>query len=181
MYRSPQRNKYCRGPILAYWPRWLSMHEFLLKRKRTINESMNPVSTRVTLRQFTQVSELRRTESVIRAAEGDHSHAHSSSPRAHQRTASRKFLQSTIVKKKTHHRCPKTLQLLTVYTTDRVLLTLYRVTPTAGKRIHPYAGQVERWEGGDGMQSEVRSCSVQHSAAAPPPHSAALGETNRRI
>lgn len=33
VYRSPQRKKYCRGPILAYWPRKLSAHEFVLKRK----------------------------------------------------------------------------------------------------------------------------------------------------
>lgn len=32
--RSPQRKKYCRGPILAYWPRKLSAHEFVLKRKK---------------------------------------------------------------------------------------------------------------------------------------------------
>lgn len=32
-YRSPQRNKYCRGPILAYWPRKLPAHEFLFERK----------------------------------------------------------------------------------------------------------------------------------------------------
>ncbi|KAK5859010.1 hypothetical protein PBY51_003108 [Eleginops maclovinus] len=98
-----------------------------------------------------------------------------------ERTRIRRVEISAVTNCKEHHRRPKTLQLLTVSTTDCVLLTLHWVRPTAGKRIHPYAGQVERLKGGDGMQSEVRSCTVQHSAAAPPLHSAALGETNRRI
>lgn len=44
VYRSPQRKKYCRGPILAYWPRKLSAHEFVLKRKnknKLNTDSMN--------------------------------------------------------------------------------------------------------------------------------------------
>ena len=39
VHRSPQRKKYCRGPILAYWPPCeLSAHEFLLKRNKPKKE-----------------------------------------------------------------------------------------------------------------------------------------------
>lgn len=42
VHRSPQRKKYCRGPILAYWPPCeLSAHEFLLKRNKPTKKKIN--------------------------------------------------------------------------------------------------------------------------------------------
>ncbi len=54
-------------------------------------------------------------------------------------------------------------------------------TGSDGRQTHP-SSRGTSWEmkGGDGIQSEVSICTVQHSTA-PPLRSAALGETKRRI
>lgn len=89
VYRSPQRKKYCRGPILAYWPRELSAHEFLLKRKKT-NNNLQSVNQFVRLGDYFQVSEQKKInnrkkggEAAISERDEPQLHSSPSSPRAH--------------------------------------------------------------------------------------------------
>lgn len=76
VYRSPQRKKYCRGPILAYWPRELPTHEFLLKRKKNCKQQP-PVKESVQFWSYFEQADVKRNRTKTWEVAGE------------QRTASR--------------------------------------------------------------------------------------------
>lgn len=155
VYRSPQRNKYCRGPILAYWPRMLPAQEFLFKRKEkkgrepwSVNLSCLYLSDFVT---FCCLESLNQALQLIQSLnEFIHGSILSSTPKAHQRASG---LADTLA-----NFCSLSVANLT----DAPRLSTSRrsnppspVRPhsedtsaglTAGTRVHPCAGQAERWK-----------------------------------
>lgn len=93
VYRSPQRNRYCRGPILAYWPRKLSMQEFLPKQfNQSVPFSSVPITVSARWTETTSKKEKKKKkkETILSHTKGgdkSQSYVRSSSPspvRAHQ-------------------------------------------------------------------------------------------------
>lgn len=119
-----------------------------------------------------QVSELKQAEQLYQPLKGNRSHSHvrsflsKSAPVKQWSVESPtrwKFLQSPIANITPTPRD-------TPVTDDSPVRPHSSHTlpgPTAGKRVHPRAGQVGRWKVETGIQSEVSSCTVQHSSAPP--------------
>lgn len=88
VYRSPQRNKYCRGPILAYWPRKLPAHEFLFERKGKGGEPRSENLSCLYLSDFVAFCCLgalnRALQLILSLNEFIQGSISSSSPKAHQ-------------------------------------------------------------------------------------------------
>lgn len=179
VYRSPQRNKYCSGPILAYWPRKLPAHEFLFERKGKGGEPRSENLSCLYLSDFVAFCCLgalnQALQLILSLNEFIQGSISSSSPKAHQWASA---LADTLA-----NFCR--LQLQTSPTPQDSPLTDVPNPPspvrphsadtlaglTAGTRVHPCAGQAERWkvETGSSQRWEAarRSSTQQRSPSSP--------------
>lgn len=185
-YRSPQRNKYCRGPILAYWPRKLSAHEFLLQRKKKnqlINESFfslarlcNNSGYRFKLVNYNNQTNYfnRWRKSFPFTCPSLLSKSASVSSGLPTRRHVRNFCSHQTQTPPTHKDTPLPDDSpVGPHSPDTL------PCPTAGERIHPHPGQVGRWKVEIGFRQ--RWVAARCSTAQPLLFTPLPWETNRRI
>lgn len=162
------------------------------KKKKKANQLIDPVLTYATLWQFTASSEWTiktATDSYFSGWRTSFScpffFLSKSAPVSSGLSTRRhvgKFLQSpnaNITDAQRHSSLAMPFQRATAFFSRDTFFFFFLPGPTAVKRVHPHSGQVERWKGGDGIQSEVSSCTAQHGTAqqctAPPLHSSYPG------
>lgn len=177
VYRSPQRNKYCRGPILAYWPRELSAHEFLLKRKtqQSINQSvpfsLAPLSDNLPF----GVSEVKQPKQFISAA-GRRSFSFtcpfflSKSAPVSSGLSTRRHVGNFCSHQLKTSPTPKDAPV-TDGSPVRPHSSDTSAAPTAGKRIPSSRGTSCEMKGGDGIQSggeQLQRCSTAQPLLSTP-------------
>lgn len=176
-YRSPKRNKYCRGPILAYWPRKLPAHEFLLSGKEKDANPGQWICPVLYLGDFVAFCcsgalnlALQFLLSLNEFIQGS---IYSSSPKAHQWASA---LADTLA-----NFCSLQLQTSPTPQDSPLADVPNPPSPVRPHSAETFSGAQRRYtrpslrgtsgemEGGDGIQSEVRSCAAQqqHTAAQP--------------
>lgn len=141
VYRSPQRNKYCRGPILAYWPRisYRRMNSSSSEYKQSINQPVLFPLARGRDEQLFKVSQLKEpNQSFQPLRESVHASILPLAERATTRRSSRLADTLEISAVCNLQSCPTPKDTPVADGSPvrpHILLTLYRVRPRGSASI----------------------------------------------